>query len=283
MEIGPTCPSSTGWPAASTLDLQAVIHIRGGHLLPTAPRHRRDAAAQHRGRPHQPPLQRPAGQCDQGGSGATGRGVDPGPAGLAVQLSVRHPIAEGLEVTEPHPPAAAIFYSEGVLVEKQPLPLCEDGQRGDRLLAEVSSHERDGLGPDGGLAEPLPDQRAERFALRRCQRAELLPHQQPHLPGGERRAAQDNTMLAPLLGTAAGRGLLSQIIDRRILAEKGLLLPGLPRHREPSKLLTPACWPSRSSCRSAQLDETAARASLAALGYTENAMDGFYTADGPEG
>lgn len=284
VEIGPDM--SIVYRLASSidvLDLQAVIHIRGGATFADGtPVTAEDAAASIEAARTSPLY---SGQL------ANVTSVEVSDGAVVVTLARPDslfsylcdiPVLKASEVAAAMPTSSGRYvYSEGgVLVENPRCLFAEDGQPAEIGLAEVGSYNEMVSGLTVGSLNlyqtselnDSPSGVASDLSYYRTNNLIFL--------GVNGAAAQDNAMLAPLLGTAAGRGLLSQIIDRRVLAEKGYYSRAYPATGAINSFY-PCVLAQQVILPEAQHTEAEARAALAALGYTENPMDGFfYTADG---
>lgn len=283
VEIGPDM--SVVYRLASSidvLDLQAVIHIRGGATFADGtPVTAEDAAASLEAARTSPLY---AGQL------ANVTKVEVSDGAVVVTLAAPDslfsylcdiPVLKAAEVASASPTSSGRYvYSEGALVENPRCLFAEEGQPEQIGLTEVSSYNEMVSGLTVGslnlyqtseLADS-PSGVASELSYYRTNNLIFL--------GVNAAAAQDNTMLAPLLATAGGRALLSQIIDRRILAEKGYYSRAYPATGAINSFY-PCVMAQQVILPEAQRTADDARAALAALGYTENTMDGFfYTADG---
>ena len=191
------------------------------------------------------------------------------------------PVLKASEVASAAPTSSGRYvYSEGgVLTENPRCLFAEEGQPAEIGLAEVGSYNEMVSGLTVGSLNLY--QTSELVDSPSGVASELSYYRTNNLIflGVNAAAAQENAMLAPLLGTAAGRSLLSQIIDRRILAEKGYYSRAYPATGAINSFY-PCVLAQQVILPEAQRTAADARAALAALGYAENAMDGFfYTAD----
>ena len=283
VEIGPDM--SIVYRLASSidvLDLQAVIHIRGGATFADGtPVTAEDAAAS---------LEAARTSPLYSGQLTNVTKVEVRDGAVVVTLAAPDslfsylcdiPVLKASETASSSPTSSGRYvYSEGELVENPRCLFAEGGQPERIGLTEVSSYNEMVSGLTVGSLnlyqtselKDSPSGVASKLSYYRTNNLIFL--------GVNAAAAQSNAMLSPLLGTAAGRGLLSQTIDRRILAEKGYYSRAYPATGAINSFY-PCVLTQQVILPEAQLDEAGARAALAALGYTENTMDGFfYTSDG---
>ena len=283
VEIGPDM--SVDYRLASSidvLDVQAVIHIRGGATFADGtPVTAEDAAAS---------LEAARASALYGGQLAGVTGVEVRDGAVVVTLAAPDslfsylcdiPVLKASEVASAAPTSSGRYvYSEGgVLTENPRCLFAEEGQPAEIGLAEVGSYNEMVSGLTVGSLNLY--QTSELVDSPSGVASELSYYRTNNLIflGVNAAAAQENAMLAPLLGTAAGRSLLSQIIDRRILAEKGYYSRAYPATGAINSFY-PCVLAQQVILPEAQRTAADARAALAALGYAENAMDGFfYTAD----
>lgn len=264
------------------LDLQAVIHIRGGATFADGtPVTAEDAAAS---------LEAARTSPLYSGQLTNVTKVEVRDGAVVVTLAAPDslfsylcdiPVLKASETASSSPTSSGRYvYSEGELVENPRCLFAEGGQPERIGLTEVSSYNEMVSGLTVGSLnlyqtselKDSPSGVASKLSYYRTNNLIFL--------GVNAAAAQSNAMLSPLLGTAAGRGLLSQTIDRRILAEKGYYSRAYPATGAINSFY-PCVLTQQVILPEAQLDEAGARAALAALGYTENTMDGFfYTSDG---
>lgn len=283
VEIGPDM--SIVYRLASSidvLDMQAVIHIRGGATFADGtPVTAEDAAAS---------LEAARTSPLYSGQLTNVTKVEVRDGAVVVTLAAPDslfsylcdiPVLKASETASSSPTSSGRYvYSAGELVENPRYLFAEDGQPERIGLTEVSSYNEMVSGLTVGSLNlyqtselnDSPSGVASELSYYRTNNLIFL--------GVNAAAAQSNAMLSPLLGTAAGRGLLSQTIDRRILAEKGYYSRAYPATGAINSFY-PCVLTQQVILPEAQLDEAGARAALAALGYTENTMDGFfYTSDG---
>lgn len=278
VEIGPDM--SIVYRLASSidvLDLQAVIHIRGGATFADGtPVTAEDAAAS---------LEAARTSPLYSGQLTNVTKVEVRDGAVVVTLAAPDslfsylcdiPVLKASETASSSPTSSGRYvYSEGELVENPRCLFAEDGQPERIGLTEVGSYNEMVSGLTVGSLNlyqtselnDSPSGVASELSYYRTNNLIFL--------GVNAAAAQSNAMLSPLLGTAAGRGLLSQTIDRRILAEKGYYSRAYPATGAINSFY-PCVLAQQVILPEAQLDEAGARAALAALGYTENTMDGFF-------
>ena len=284
VEIGPDM--SVVYRLASSidvLDLQAVIHIRGGATFADGtPVTAEDAAAS---------LEAARASELYGGQLANVTRVEVQNGAVVVTLASPDslfsylcdiPVLKVSEVAAASPTSSGRYvYNEGgVLTENPRCLFAEEGQPAEIGLAEVGSYNEMVSGLTVGSLNLY--QTSELTDSPSGVASELSYYRTNNLIflGVNGAAARDNAMLAPLLGTAGGRALLSDIIDRRTLAEKGYYSRAYPATGAINSFY-PCVLAQQVILPEARHTGAEARAALAALGYSENAMDGFfYTADG---
>lgn len=283
VEIGPDM--SIVYRLASSidvLDLQAVIHIRGGATFADGtPLTAQDAAASLEAARVSPLY---AGQL----AGVTKVEV----SGEAVVVSLAAPdslfaylcdipvVKAGETAAQRPTPSGRYTFGEGdTLVANPRCAFAETGQPEEIELVPVSSYDEMVSGLTVGslnlyqaseLAD-LPSGVASEQSFYRTNNLIFL---------GVNGAAAQSGPLAPLLGTAAGRGLLSAALDRRQLAEKGYYSRAYPATGAINSFY-PCVLAQQSILPEAQLTSDEAAQALEALGYQRGSLDGmFYTADG---
>ena len=283
VEIGPDM--SVVYRLASSidvLDVQAVIHIRGGATFADGtPVTAEDAAAS---------LQAARTSPLYGGQLANVTQVEVRDGAVVVTLASPDslfsylcdiPVLKASEVASANPTSSGRYvYNEGALAENPRCLFAEEGQPAEIGLAEVGSYNEMVSGLTVGSLNlyqtselnDSPSGVASSLSYYRTNNLIFL--------GVNGAAAQGNAMLSPLLGTPAGRALVSQVIDRRVLAEKGYYSRAYPATGAINSFY-PCVLAQQLILPEAQLTGEEARAALAALGFAENAMDGFfYTGDG---
>ena len=284
VEIAPDM--SIDYRLARSIDLTAegaVIHLRGGAFFADGtPVTAEDLAASleaaRASALYGPQLANVTGVRVQDGTVAVSLAAPDALFAYLCDIPVLKAAETGLQ--RPTPSGRYMYGEGGSLVENPRCLFAEAGQPKAIRLTEVGSYDEMVSGLAAGALNlyqsnelaGLPSGVASGLTYYRTNNLIFL--------GVNAAAAAENEALAPLLATGGGRGLLSRLCDRRALAERGYYSSAYPATGAVNSFY-PCVLTKQVIQPEAELTAEAARAELAALGYAEDPLDGFFSA--PDG